>query len=46
MLLLAVGSACSGPVGAVLARRFPAGPLRLGIAAVALLVAVRLVLAA
>jgi len=44
VLLLAVGSACGGPIGAVLARRVPAGPLRLGIAAVALVVAVRLAL--
>lgn len=46
VLLLAVGSACGGPLGALLARRIPAGPLRLGIAAVALVVAVRLGLAA
>ena len=44
VLLLAVGSACGGPVGAALSRRIPAGPLRLGIAAVALVVAVRLAL--
>ncbi len=41
-LLLAVESACGGPIGAALARRIPPGPLRLGIAAVALVVAVRL----
>ncbi len=41
-LLLAVGSACGGPVGARLARRIPPGPLRIGIAALALAVAVRL----
>lgn len=46
VLVLAVGSACGGPVGAVLARRVPPGPLRLGIAAVALVVAVRLALTA
>ncbi len=46
VLLLAVGSAGGGPVGALLARRIPAGPLRLGIAAVALAVAVRLALRA
>ncbi|MCW2607420.1 MAG: integral rane protein [Frankiales bacterium] len=46
VLVLALGSVCGGPVGAVLARRVPAGPLRLGIAAVALLVAVRLALSA
>lgn len=44
VLLLAVGSACGGPVGAALSRRIPPGPLRLGIAAVALVVAVRLAL--
>ena len=42
VLLLAVGSAGGGPIGAVLARRIPPGPLRLGIAAIALVVAVRL----
>lgn len=46
VLLLAVGSACGGPIGALLARRIPAGPLRLGIAAVALVVAVQLALSA
>ncbi len=40
--LLAVGSASGGPVGAVLARRLPPGPLRLGIAAISLVVAVQL----
>ena len=44
VLLLAVGSACGGPIGAVLARRIPPGPLRLGIATVAIVVAVRLAL--
>jgi len=44
VLLLAIGSACGGPIGAVLARRIPAGPLRVGIASVALVVAVRLAL--
>ncbi len=43
-LVLAVGSACGGPIGAALSRRIPAGPLRIGIAAVALVVAVRLAL--
>ncbi len=46
VLLLAVGSAGGGLVAALLARRIPAGPLRLGIAAVALAVAVRLALRA
>lgn len=41
-LLLAVGSACGGPLGAALSRRIPAGPLRVGIAAIALGVAARL----
>lgn len=41
-LLLAVGSASGGPIGAALARRIPAGPLRVGIAAVALVVSARL----
>ncbi len=45
-LMLALGSACGGPIGAVLARRIPAGPLRLGIAAVALVVATKLALSA
>ncbi|MDP9497431.1 MAG: sulfite exporter TauE/SafE family protein [Actinomycetota bacterium] len=45
-LLLAVGSAFGGPVGARLAKVVPPGPLRLGIAAVALFVAVRLALTA
>lgn len=42
VLLLAVGTAAGGPLGAALAKRVPAGPLRLAIAAVALVVAVRL----
>lgn len=42
VLLLAVGSACGGPLGAGLARRVPAGPLRVGIACLALAVAVHL----
>lgn len=42
VLLLAVGSAGGGPIGALLAKRIPAGPLRLGIATVALVVAVKL----
>lgn len=42
VLLLALGSACGGPIGALLAKRIPPGPLRIGIAAVALTVAVRL----
>ncbi|HEU0104084.1 MAG TPA: sulfite exporter TauE/SafE family protein [Mycobacteriales bacterium] len=46
VLLLAVGSACGGPIGAALAKRIPPGPLRLGIAAVALGVAVHLALQA
>ena len=46
VLLLAVGSFCGGPIGAALAKRVPAGPLRVGIAAVALGVAVRLALQA
>ena len=46
VLLLAVGSAAGGPIGAALSRRVPPGPLRLGIAAVALVVAVRLALTA
>jgi hypothetical protein len=41
-LLLAAGSAAGGPIGAALARRIPAGPLRAGIAAVALTVSARL----
>ena len=44
VLLLAVGSFCGGPLGALLAKRIPPGPLRIGIAAVALFVAVRLAL--
>ena len=44
VLLLAVGSVLGGPLGALLAKRIPAGPLRLVIAAVALAVAVRLAL--
>ena len=46
VLLLAVGTAAGGPIGAALSRRVPPGPLRLGIAAVALVVAVRLALSA
>ena len=46
VLLLAIGSACGGPIGALLARRIPPGPLRVGIAAVAIVVAVRLALSA
>lgn len=42
VLLLAVGSGFGGPVGAALAKRVPAGPLRVGIAVIALAVAVRL----
>lgn len=42
--LLAVGSVFGGPLGALLAKRIPAGPLRVGIAAVALTVAVQLAL--
>ena len=44
VVLLAVGSVLGGPVGAVLAKRIPAGPLRVGIAAIALIVAVQLAL--
>ena len=44
--LLAVGSALGGPIGAALAQRVPAGPLRVLIAAVALGVAVHLALSA
>ena len=44
--LLAVGSLLGGPLGALLAQRIPAGPLRVAIAAVALIVAVRLALQA
>ncbi len=40
--LLAVGTAAGGPVGATLARRIPAGPLRVGIATVAFAVSARL----
>jgi len=43
-LLVALGSACGGPIGAALATRVPAGPLRLAIALFSLLVAVRLAL--
>lgn len=39
---LAVGSTAGGPVGAVLAQRIPAGPLRIAIAVIALGVAVKL----
>lgn len=39
---LAVGATAGGPVGAVLAKRIPAGPLRLAIAVIALGVAVKL----
>lgn len=46
VLLLAVGSASGGPLGAALAKRIPAAPLRLGIATVALVVAVKLALSA
>lgn len=46
VLLLAVGSACGGPIGAALAKRIPPGPLRIAIAAVALGVAVHLALSA
>jgi uncharacterized membrane protein YfcA len=42
VLALAAGSVCGGPLGAVLARRIPAGPLRIGIAVLALAVAARL----
>ncbi len=44
VLLVGVGSAAGGPVGAVLARRVPAEPLRVLIALVSLVVAVRLAL--
>ncbi len=44
--LLAVGSACGGPVGAVLSRRISPAPLRAAIAVVSLVVATRLALAA
>lgn len=40
--LLAVGSAAGGPIGAALSKRIPAAPLRVGIAAVALVVSARL----
>ncbi len=43
-LALAVGSTAGGPVGALLAKRVSPGPLRVGIALVALGVAVRLAL--
>lgn len=46
VLLLAVGSATGGPVGAVLAKRVPAGPLRVLIALISLVVAVQLALRA
>lgn len=46
VLLLSLSSAAGGPVGALLARRVPAGPLRVLIAAVSLVVAVRLALRA
>ena len=42
VLLLAVGTAAGGPLGAALSRRIPSGPLRVAIAGIALLVAVRL----
>lgn len=42
--LLAVGSACGGPVGAALSRRISPGPLRAIIAVVSLVVATRLAL--
>ena len=45
-LAVGVGALCGGPVGAVLAQRVPAGPLRLGIALVSFVVAVRLGLGA
>ena len=45
-LLVAVGVGLGGPVGAALSRRVPPGPLRLGIAVVSLVVAVRLALSA
>ena len=41
-LLLAAGSVTGGPVGAMLATRVPAGPLRLLIAGISIVVAVRL----
>lgn len=44
--LLAVGSAAGGPIGAALAKRVQPGPLRVGIAVVALAVAVHLSLSA
>ena len=44
VLALAVGSLCGGPLGALLAKRVSPGPLRAGIAVVALVVAVRLAL--
>ncbi|MCW2621466.1 MAG: hypothetical protein JWL64_1068 [Frankiales bacterium] len=44
VVALAIGSALGGPVGAVLARRIPAAPLRLVIVAVSLAVAVHLAL--
>ncbi len=44
VLALALGSLCGGPVGAVLALRVKPGPLRIGIALVALVVAVQLAL--
>jgi uncharacterized membrane protein YfcA len=43
-LLLAVGSACGGPIGAAIASRVPATPLRVFIAVVALGVAAHLAL--
>lgn len=42
VLLVGLGSAAGGPIGAVLARRIPAGPLRVGIAVISLVVAARL----
>lgn len=42
VLLLALGSAAGGPVGAVLAKRVKPGPLRIAIALISLVVAVRL----
>lgn len=44
VLALALGSLCGGPLGALLATRISPGPLRLGIALLALFVAVRLAL--
>lgn len=44
VLLLAVGSAAGAPVGALLAKRVPPGPLRIGIALISLVVAVQLAL--